>query len=60
MKVREKIGKPVKIDEATSLASRGHFARICVEIDLKMSMISKFHLRLKVRKIDYKGIHLVF
>ena len=30
MKVEEKIGKPDKIDEATSLVSRGHFAQMCM------------------------------
>ena len=36
MKIGEKIGKPVKFDEATSLVSKGHFASMCVEIDLEM------------------------
>ena len=35
MKVREKIGKVVKIDEATSLASRDRFSCMCVKIDLE-------------------------
>ena len=35
MKVGEKIGKPVKIDEATSLVLRGYFSLMCVEIDLE-------------------------
>ena len=59
MKVEEKIGKPVKINEATSLVSRGHFARMCMEIDLEKLLISKFQLMHKVRKIEYKCIHLV-
>ena len=59
MKVREKISKPIKNDEATSLVSRGHFARMCVEINLEKSLISKFQLKRKVRKIEHEGIHLV-
>ena len=59
MKVGEKIGKRVKIDEATSLVSRGYFARMCLEIDLEIPMISKFQLKCKVRKIEYDGINLV-
>ena len=60
MKVGETIGKPVKIDEGTSLLKRpGHFAYMCVEIDLEKSLISMFQLRRKVRKIYYKGIHLL-
>ena len=57
--MRVEIGKPTKIDEATSLVSMGHFARICVEIDLKTPLISKFQLRRKVRKIECEVIHLV-
>ena len=59
MKVGEKIGKAIKIDEARSLVSRGHFAHMCVEIDLEKPLISKFQLRHKVTKIGYEGIHLV-
>ena len=59
MKVGEKIGKPIKIDEATSLVLRDHFARMWVEIDLEKSLISKFQLMCKVKKIEYEGIHLV-
>ena len=59
MKVGEKIGNPIKFDEATSLALRGHFARMCMEIDLEKLSISKFQLKCKVRKIKYKDIHLV-
>ena len=47
MKVGEKIGKSVKIDEATSLVSRGHFARMFMEIDLEKALISKFQLMRK-------------
>ena len=59
MKVREKIGKPVKFDEATSLVSRDHFVHLCVEINLEKPMISKFQLRRKIREIEYEDIHLV-
>ena len=46
MKVAKKIGKPIKIDEATSLVSKGHFVRMCLEIDFEKLLISKFHFRL--------------
>ncbi|XP_075481174.1 uncharacterized protein LOC142521884 [Primulina tabacum] len=32
MKIGRKIGRPIRVDQATSLVSRGKFARICVEI----------------------------
>ena len=28
-----KIGKSIKVDEATGLSFRGHFARLCVEVE---------------------------
>ena len=41
MKVGAKICKPVKIDSTTSMVSRGHFTRVCVEIDLTKQLISR-------------------
>ena len=41
MKVGARICMPVKIDSTTSMASRGHFARVCVEIDLTKQLISR-------------------
>ncbi|XVF57141.1 hypothetical protein PTKIN_Ptkin06aG0180000 [Pterospermum kingtungense] len=59
MKVGEKIGRPVCVDEATSLVSRGKFARMCVEIDITKPLLAKFRVRRRIRKIEYEGIHLV-
>ena len=59
MKLGAKIGKPGKIDSTSSLITRGHFARICMEVDLKKPLISKFELRRRTRRIEYEGIHLV-
>lgn len=58
-RIGEKIGKPMKIDSATSLTSRGKFARLCVEVDITKPLLAKFWLRRKVRRIEYEGIHLV-
>ena len=60
MTVGSKIGKPVHIDDAVSTVSRGHYARICVEIDLLKPMVTKFKLRRKFRKLEYEGFHLVY
>ena len=59
MKLGSKLGKSVKIDTAKSLASRGRFARMCVEVDLTKPLISKFNLRRRTRRIEYEGIHLI-
>ena len=49
MRVGSKLGKLVKVDDATSVVSRGHYARICVEVDLMRSLVSKFRLRRRIR-----------
>lgn len=58
-RVGEKIGKPIRIDSATTLISKGNFARLCMEVDITKPLLSKFWLRKKVRKIEYEGIHMV-
>lgn len=58
-RIGEKIGKPIRIDSATSLISKGNFARLCVEVDITKPLLAKFWLRKKVRTIEYEGIHMV-
>ncbi|XP_019173022.1 PREDICTED: uncharacterized protein LOC109168452 [Ipomoea nil] len=58
-KLGNKIGRMLRVDQATSLVSRGHFARICVEVDMTKPLISKFKYKDKVRSVAYEGIHLV-
>ncbi|XVF50455.1 hypothetical protein PTKIN_Ptkin04bG0102100 [Pterospermum kingtungense] len=59
MKIDEKIGRPICVDQATDLVSKGKFARLCVEIDITKPLLVKFKLRRRIRKIEYEGIHLV-
>lgn len=59
MKIGEQIGRPIKIDHATSFANRGMFARMCVEVDITKPFVSKFKLKRRVRRIEYEGVHLV-
>lgn len=46
------------IDQSTVTASRGHFARICVEVDFAKRLLPKFKLKKRIRRIEYEGIHL--
>ncbi|XVF47835.1 hypothetical protein PTKIN_Ptkin03bG0142800 [Pterospermum kingtungense] len=59
IEVGEKIGRPVKIDQATDQVSRGKFARLCVEVDITKPLLAKFKLRRRIHRIKYEGIHLV-
>ncbi|XP_019160484.1 PREDICTED: uncharacterized protein LOC109157058 [Ipomoea nil] len=58
-KIGDKIGRPVRVDHATSHASRGRFARICVEVEITKPLLSKFTLEGRRRFIAYEGLHLV-
>ncbi|GKV14724.1 hypothetical protein SLEP1_g25550 [Rubroshorea leprosula] len=41
------IGKPIKVDPTTLLATRGQFARVCVEVDLSQPLPSSVDLDLE-------------
>lgn len=41
MKVGLRIRRPVRIDTTTSLANRGMFARMCVEVDITKPLCLK-------------------
>ncbi|XP_031127729.1 uncharacterized protein LOC116029829 [Ipomoea triloba] len=59
MRVGDIIGTTRKVDHATSMASRGLFARVCVEVDITKPLLARFTLRNKMRTIEYEGLHLV-
>ncbi|XP_031124199.1 uncharacterized protein LOC116026910 [Ipomoea triloba] len=58
-KIGKQIGRPIKIDDTTSLVSKGKFARVCVEIDVTKPLVAKFNFLQKLWPIKYDGIHLV-
>ncbi|KAF7839640.1 hypothetical protein G2W53_008122 [Senna tora] len=53
------IGKKLKVDPATSIKTRGKFARICVEINLKRSLVLRVKIRGRTFEVEYEGLHLV-
>lgn len=53
------IGKLVKIDVNTCLATRRRFALVCVEIDLTKPLVAKFWLNSQWHAVEYEGLHIV-
>lgn len=59
------LGKPIKIDYNTMLASRGRFARVCVKIDLSQTLPPMIKLRLEeyseptIVRCAYEGLHTI-
>ncbi|EOY22292.1 Uncharacterized protein TCM_014510 [Theobroma cacao] len=58
-KIGDRIGKSVKIDRTTSSQSKGKFARLCVEIDLKKPLIPKIFIGGRWQKIEYEGLKML-
>lgn len=50
-----RIGRTLKVDNITLIASRGKFARVCVRIDLLKPLRSRFRLHGKPWRIQYEG-----
>ncbi|XP_028111147.1 uncharacterized protein LOC114309572 [Camellia sinensis] len=55
--IAKSIGKPLKIDWTTAMATRGKFARVCVEMDLSQPLKPKFILEGKLYSIEYESLH---
>ncbi|RYR33588.1 hypothetical protein Ahy_A10g048187 isoform C [Arachis hypogaea] len=47
----------LKIDRTTSIHSRGYFARICIEIDLRKQLVPRISVFGEVLNIEYEGLH---
>ncbi|RYR03236.1 uncharacterized protein LOC107646856 [Arachis ipaensis] len=58
-RVGSTIGHMLKIDRTTSIYSRGHFARICVDIDLRKQLVPKISVFGEVLNIEYEGLHQI-
>lgn len=58
-------GKPIKIDYNTMLASRGRFARVCVEMDLSQTLPPLIKAKLDdyeeptIVRCAYEGLHTI-
>ncbi|KAE8684360.1 hypothetical protein F3Y22_tig00111132pilonHSYRG00122 [Hibiscus syriacus] len=52
-------GAPFKVDYRATWATRGRFARICVEIDLRKPLLSNVRLGKFTFNIEYEGLHMI-
>ncbi|XP_057720823.1 uncharacterized protein LOC130935215 [Arachis stenosperma] len=58
-RVGSTLGTMLKIDRATSVHSRGRFARICVELDLSKKLVPKISILGQILNVEYEGLHLI-
>lgn len=47
------------MDDNTIKANRSMFAWMRVEVDMTKPLLSKFQLRRRIRRIEYKGLHQI-
>ncbi|OMP01262.1 hypothetical protein CCACVL1_03127 [Corchorus capsularis] len=52
------IGRAIKVDKTTHFASRGKFARVCVEIDLNKKLVPKVMVDDQWTRVEYEGLPL--
>ncbi|KAE8672386.1 PLASMODESMATA CALLOSE-BINDING PROTEIN 3 [Hibiscus syriacus] len=53
------VGTPLKVDYRTVWATRGRFARICVEIELNKPLLSKVRIGKYTFNTEYEGLHMI-
>ncbi|XP_061357778.1 uncharacterized protein LOC133302072 [Gastrolobium bilobum] len=68
-RMRNMVGRTLRIDESSlrtgglgsheEVTDRGRFARICVEVNLSKSLLSKFRIGQRQLYIGYGGLHLI-
>ncbi|KAJ1403218.1 Zinc finger, CCHC-type [Sesbania bispinosa] len=68
-KIGHMLGKTIKLDSDTlnpkkgvwgaSTTKRAKFARVCIKVDLRKTLISRFKLNDRVYNVEYEGLHLV-
>lgn len=59
MDIGKQLGKAIRLDTNTSSASRGKFARICVEVDLSKPLVSRVQVQGLSQAIEYEALHTV-
>ncbi|XP_028115903.1 uncharacterized protein LOC114313692 [Camellia sinensis] len=55
--IAKALGKPLKIDLNTAISTRGKYARVCIEMDLKKPLLSYFAIGKYNYLIEYEHLH---
>ncbi|XVE98093.1 hypothetical protein REPUB_Repub03eG0075700 [Reevesia pubescens] len=53
------LGQTLMIDKNTLIASRGKYARLCVELDLTKPLVPRLHIGGRWQKVEYEGLGMV-
>ena len=53
------VGRPIKVDLVTKTMERGHFARVCVKIDLAQPVVDQVWMCDHQHAIELESLHLI-
>ncbi|XVF00260.1 hypothetical protein REPUB_Repub03eG0269800 [Reevesia pubescens] len=53
------IGQTLMIDRNTLVASRGRYARMCVEVDLTKPLVPKIYVGSRWQRVEYEGLGMM-
>lgn len=56
-RARNQIGRTIKVDLVTLIASRGKFAKVCVDVDPSKPLKLAYRTRPEHWKLQYEGLH---
>ncbi|CAL1375007.1 unnamed protein product [Linum trigynum] len=59
MRIGERIGKPLRVDHATSSGARSDYARVCVQVDITKPLLSQFTIHGKTYFVQYEGLEKI-
>lgn len=60
MRLGAKISHSIKVDTTTIQVSRDKYAQICVEMNLAKLLLAKFRLQIRIRWLEYEGLHMAY
>lgn len=54
--IAKEVGQPIKLDEMTMFASRGRYARMCVQVNIDQPLLTKIQIRDEFIHVEYEGL----
>lgn len=59
LQIGNKLGKAIRIDKTTLTVTRGKFARVCVQLDLRKSLTPYISPLGYLQKVEYEELHVI-
>lgn len=60
LKINNRVGQAVIVDQTTMSMTRERFANVCVQIDLRKQLVPFIEILGHLQKFEYEGLHIIF